>query len=254
MRLEGKVAIITGAASGIGRASALMFADEGAKVVVSDINDALGQETVDTIKAKSGKAIYVHADVASEVDIQRLIKSAVDTFGKLDIVFNNAAYYVWPHGLADISGEEWDQTFAVNVKSIFWAAKFAVPEMKKNGGGSIINTASMAAVQPRANCAYGSSKAAVVGLTKSLAFQLAPHHIRVNAINPDSTETPLLKKFLAAGTDDQLEENKKQRMKVIPLGRLVRPEDVAYAAVFLASDESSMFTGSALNVDGGTAL
>ena len=254
MRLKGKVAIITGAASGIGRASAMMFADEGAKVVVSDINDVVGQETVDAIKTRSGEAVYVHADVGSEEDMQRLIKSAVETFGKLDIVFNNAAFYVWPHGLADISGEEWDQTFAVNVKSIFWAAKFAVPEMKKSGGGSIINTASMAAIHPRANCAYGSSKAAVIGLTKSLAWQLAPPNIRVNAINPDSTETPLLKKFLAADTDDQLEENKKQRKKVIPLGRLVKPEDIAYVAVFLASDESLMFTGSALNVDGGTAL
>lgn len=254
MRLKGKVAIITGAASGIGRASALVFADEGAKIVVSDINDALGQETVDAIRAKSGEAIYVHANVASESDVQSLIKAAVDAFGKLDIVFNNAAYYVWPHGLDDISGEEWDQTFAVNVKSVFWTAKFAVPEMKKNGGGCIINTASMAALQPRANCAYGSSKAAVVGLTKSLAWQLAQFNIRVNAINPDSTETPLLKKFLAAGTDDQLEEKKKQRTKMIPLGRLVRPEDVARAALFLASDESSMFTGSALNVDGGTAI
>jgi len=254
MRLQGKVAVITGAASGIGRASALMFADEGAKVVVSDINDSLGRETVDAIRAKSREAIYVHADVALEQDLQCLIKSAVETFGKLDIVFNNAAYYVWPHGLSDISGEEWDKTFAVNVKSIFWAAKFAVPEMKKNGGGSIINTASMAAIHPRANCAYGSSKAAVIGLTKSLAFQLAPHNIRVNAINPDSTQTPLLKKFLAASTDDQFEEHKKQRTTVIPLGRLVKPEDIAYVAVFLASDESSMFTGSALNVDGGTAL
>ncbi len=254
MRLQGKVAVITGAASGIGRASALLFAREGAKIVVSDISDALGQETVDAIRAGSGEATYVRADVASEKEIQSLIKTAVDTFGKIDIVFNNAAYYVWPHGLDDISGEEWDQTFAVNVKSIFWIAKFAVPEMKKNGGGCIINTASMASLQPRANCAYGSSKAAVVGLTKSLAWQLARFNIRVNAINPDSTETPLLRKFLAAGTDGELEENKRQRTKMIPLGRLVKPEDVAYAALFLASDESSMFTGSALNVDGGTAI
>jgi 3-oxoacyl-[acyl-carrier protein] reductase len=254
MRLEGKVAIITGAASGIGKATALLFAKEGAKIVVSDINDAQGKDTVDAIRKASGDAVYVHADVASESDVQALVKAAADTYGKIDIVFNNAAFYVWPHGLADISGEEWDQTFAVNVKSIFWTAKFAAPEMKKNGGGCIINTASMAALQPRANCAYGSSKAAVIGLTKSLAWQLAKFNIRVNAINPDSTETPLLKKFLAASTDEQLEENKQQRKKMIPLGRLVKPEDVAYAALFLASNESSMFTGSALNVDGGSAI
>jgi len=254
MRLKDRVAIITGAASGIGRTSALVFSKEGAKVVVSDINDAQGQETVNGIRATSGEAIYVHADVSLASDVQHLIRSTVDTFGRIDILFNNAAYYVWPHGLDDISGEEWDQTFAVNVKSIFWTAKFAVPEMKRTGGGIIINTASMASVQPRYNCAYGSSKAAVIGLTKSLAFQLARYNIRVNAINPDSTETPLLRKFLAANSDQQFEENKKQRMKTIPLGRLVKPEDIAYAAVFLASDEASMLTGSAINVDGGTAL
>jgi NAD(P)-dependent dehydrogenase (short-subunit alcohol dehydrogenase family) len=254
MRLKNKVAIITGAGSGIGRASALMFAKEGAKVVVSDIDDRGGQETVDSIRLNSGEAIYVHADVAVASDVKHLIKVAVDTFGKIDVLFNNAGYYVWPHGLEAITEEEFDRSYAVNVKGIFWGAKFVVPEMKKAGGGVIINTASMSAVRPKANAAYASSKSAVIGLSKSLAFQLAPHNIRVNIINPVATETPLLKKFLGAKTDEQLEEARKQRLKAIPLGRTATPEDIAYAAVYLASDESRMLTGDAINVDGGTGL
>jgi NAD(P)-dependent dehydrogenase (short-subunit alcohol dehydrogenase family) len=254
MRLKNKVAIITGAGSGIGRASGIMFAKEGAKVVVSDVDDRGGQETVDMIKSNSGEAIYVHANVAVGPEVEHLIKVAVDTFGKIDILFNNAGYYVWPHGLEDITEEEFDRSYAVNVKGIFWGAKFVVPEMKKGGGGVIINTASMSAVRPKANVAYSSSKSAAIGLTKSLAFQLARYNIRVNVINPVATETPLLKKFLGVETDEQLEEARKQRLKVIPLGRTATPEDIAYAAVYLASDESRMLTGDAINVDGGTGL
>ncbi len=254
MRLNNKVAIITGAASGIGRASALMFAKEGAKVVVSDIDDGGGQETVTQIKSNFGEAIYVHADVAKASDVKKLIKVAVDAFSKIDILFNNAGYYLWPHNLEEITEEEWDRTFAINVKAIFWGAKFVVPEMKKAGGGVIINTASMSGVRPKTHVAYASSKAAAIGLTKSLAFQLAAHNIRVNVINPVATETPLLRKLLGAETDKEFEDARKQRIKAIPLGRTATPEDIAYAAVFLASDESSMLTGTSINVDGGTGI
>lgn len=254
MRLKNKVAIITGAASGIGRASAIMFAKEGAKVVVSDIDDNGGQGTVNIIKLNSGEAIYIHADVSIASDVEQLIKVTIDTFGKIDILFNNAGYYLWPHKLEEVTEEEFDRTYAVNVKSIFWGAKFVVPEMIKAGSGVIINTASMSGIRPKANVAYASSKAAAIGLTKSLAFQLAPYNIRVNVINPVATETPLLRKFLGIETDEQLEEARKHRIKAIPLGRTAKPEDIAYAAVFLASDESSMLTGTSINVDGGTGL
>ena len=136
MRLKNKVAIITGAASGIGRASAIMFAKEGAKVVVSDIDDAGGQETVKGINASGGEAIYVHADVGIASDVDNLVKLAVDTFGKVDILFNNAGYFMWPHKLEEIDEEEWDRTYTVNVKGIFFGAKYVVPEMKKRGGSN----------------------------------------------------------------------------------------------------------------------
>lgn len=254
MRLKNKVAIITGAASGIGRASAIMFAKEGAKVVVSDIDDAGGQETVESINSSGGEAIYVHADVGIASDVENLVKLAVDTFGKVDILFNNAGYYRWPHKLEEIDEEEWDRTYAVNVKGIFFGAKYVVPDMKKRGRGVIINTASVAGMRPRGHAAYGSSKAAAIGLTKSLAIQLAPYNIRVNVINPVATETPLLRKLFGANTDEEMGKARKQRIKGIPLGRTATPEDVAYAAVYLASDESSMLTGGSINVDGGAGI
>jgi len=254
MRLKNKVAIITGAASGIGRASAIMFAKEGAKVVVSDIDDAGGQETVKGINASGGEAIYVHADVGIASDVDNLVKLAVDTFGKVDVLFNNAGYFMWPHKLEEIDEEEWDRTYTVNVKGIFFGAKYVVPEMKKGGGGVIINTASVAGIRPRGHAAYGSAKAAAIGLTKSLAIQLAPYNIRVNVINPVATETPLLRNFFGATTDEEMEEARKERIKGIPLGRTATPEDVAYAAVYLASDESTMLTGGSINVDGGAGI
>lgn len=254
MRLKDKVSIITGAGSGIGRASAVLFAKEGAKVVVSDINDVGGQETVQQIQANGGEALYVHADVSVAANIKGLIRAAVARFGRIDVLFNNAGYYMWPHKIEEITEEEWDHTYAVNVKGIFFGAKFVIPEMKKSGGGVIINTASMAGVRPRANPAYGSAKAAAIGLTKSLASELAKHKIRVNVINPVATETPLLKKFLGVERDEQMEEARKQRIQGIPLGRTAAPEEIAYAALYLASDEALMLTGASINVDGGSGL
>ncbi|MFC1982235.1 SDR family NAD(P)-dependent oxidoreductase [Chloroflexota bacterium] len=254
MRLANKVALITGASTGIGRASAIMFAKEGARVAIADINDAGGQETINAIKAAGGEAIYIHADLSKRSDIKRMIETTVDKFGKVDILFNNAGYYLWPHKLDEITEEEWDMTFTVNVKAIFLAAQYVVPEMKKIGGGVIINTASMAGIRPRAHAAYGSSKAAAIGLTKALALQLAPFSIRVNVINPTAVETPLMKKFLGVEKDEDLEKIKKERVKAIPLGRVAQPEDIAYAALYLASDESAMLTGDSINVDGGTGI
>jgi 3-oxoacyl-[acyl-carrier protein] reductase len=254
MRLKDKVAIITGAASGIGRASALMFAKEGASVVVSDIEDAAGQETADQIISSGGKAIYVHADVSKETQVQYLIEATVGEFGRVNVLFNNAGYYKWPYKLEEITEEEWDKTYSINVKSILWGAKHVVPEMKKIGGGAIINTASMAGVRPRKGFAYGSSKAAAIALTRILAAHLASDNIRVNVINPVATETPLLKKFLGVEEEAQMEAARKERVKTIPLGRTAKPEEIAYAAVYLASDEALMLTGVSINVDGGSGL
>jgi 3-oxoacyl-[acyl-carrier protein] reductase len=254
MRLKDKVAVITGAASGIGRASAVMFAKEGASVVVSDIDDVGGQETVNQIISNGGRAIYVHADVSIEAQVRHLIQATVAEFGRVNVLFNNAGYYSWPHKLEEVTEEEWDKTYAVNVKAIFWGAKHVIPEMKKIGGGVIINTASMAGVRPRRGFAYGSAKAAAIGLTRILAANLALDNIRVNVINPVATETPLLRKFLGVEEEDQMEAAREERVKTIPLGRTAKPEEIAYAALYLASDEALMLTGASINVDGGSGL
>ena len=253
MRLANEVAIITGAASGIGRASAMLFAKEGAKVVAADINDIGGEETVSMIKANGGEAIFVHTDVSKAADVERLVKTTVDTFAKLDILFNNAGRPQRPISTRVMTEEEWDRIYAVNVKSIFFGAKYAVPEMRKGGGGVIINTASIAAVRPRLLlAAYTSSKGAAIVLTKALALELARYNIRVNAINPVAVETAMLPLFGSEGMST--EEVKKNVIPTIPLGRVIQPEDVAYAALYLASDESSMVTGTTLDVDGGRGV
>ncbi len=247
MRLANKVAIITGAGSGIGRASAYLFAKEGAKLVVADINDAGGKETVANIKADGGEAIFVHTDVSVASELENLVKAAKNKFGKIDILFNNAGIGLAGSPIENIEESWWDRIYAVNVKSIFLGVKYAMPEMKKTGGGVIINTASMGAIRPRANgSAYTSSKGAVIALTKALALELAPHNIRVNCINPTMT--------LTAATKDFPEEFKKASISTIPLGRWAKPEEIAYAALYLASDESSYLTGTSIDVDGGRGI
>lgn len=244
MRLAKKVAIITGAGSGIGRASALLFAKEGAKVVVACRNDALGQETVAAIKADGGEAIFVHTDVTVASEVEHLVNATKNAFGKVDILFNNAGIRMESTPVENIDESSWDRVYSVNVKGVFLGAKYVVPEMKKAGAGVIINTASMGGVRPvKGSSAYGSSKGAVIALTKSLALELAPH-IRVNCINPGKTDTPMV-----AGVGDS-----QTTLSKIPLKRIAKPEDTAYAALYLASDESSMLTGIAINVDGGRHL
>ena len=247
MRLAHKVAIITGAGSGIGRASAYLFAKEGAKLAVADIDDAGGEETVATIKADGGEAIFVHTDVSIASEVEHLIEVTKNQFGKIDILFNNAGIFMKRAPVESIEESLWDRIHAVNVKSIFLATKYVVPEMKKAGGGVIINTASMLAVRPLKDfCAYASSKGAAITLTRALALELAPDNIRVNCINPALTETPIIQ--------THSEEQKKAIASAIPLGRINKPEDIAYAALYLASGESSMLTGTSINVDGGRGI
>jgi 3-oxoacyl-[acyl-carrier protein] reductase len=253
MKLADRVAIITGAASGFGKATAILFAKEGAKIVVADLNDAGGEETVAAVKSSGGEAIFIHTDVSKSSDIKNLVETAYGKFGKIDIMFNNAGIPQNPLPVENIDESLWDRIFAINLKSIFLAAKYVFPIMKKAGGGVIINTASVGGVRPRKDsAAYGTTKGAVIVLTKELAVEGAPSHIRVNAINPVLADTPMLPGLLPDGVD--LDIAKKAMIETIPLGRIATVEDVAYAALFLASDESSLVTGSAIYVDGGRGI
>lgn len=250
MRLANKLAIITGASSGIGRASAILFAKEGARVVVADVNDTGGEKTVAAIKSSGGKAVFVHTDVSKASDAEKLVKLTKDEFGKIDILFNNAGMPQRTIPIEKVDESLWDRIYAVNVKSIFLTVKYVTPVMKEAGGGVIINTASISGVRPRpGNLAYASSKAAVIHLTKALALDLASSKIRVNCINPVAADTPMLEQFFPEGANVQ--EARESTEGTIPLGRLATPEDVAYAALYLASDESAMLTGTCINVDGG---
>lgn len=249
MKLEGKVAIVTGAASGFGRAIAERFALEGAKLVMADING----EGVSKLAAGYGdNAIAATCDVSQKSDVDALVRAAAEAFGGIDIMVNNAGTTHHNQPLLDVTEAEFDRIYAVNVKSIYLTTLAVVPRMEKRGGGVIINTASTAGVRPRPGLTwYNGSKGAVITLTKSMAVELAPKHIRVNAINPVMGETGLLTKFM--GQPDT-PENRAKFMSTIPLGRLSRPHDIANAALFLADPASSFVTGVALEVDGGRCV
>ena len=253
MRLEKKVAIITGAGSGIGRASAIMFAKEGAKVAVADIDDKGGEETVASIKSNGGEAIFVQTDVSKATDAENLIKKTKDKFENIDILFNNAGTPMSNIPIENLDEATWDRIYRVNVKGVFLTMKYAIPVMKKAGKGSIINLASMGGVRPLPGTnAYASSKAAVIHLTKAVAIEIAEYKIRVNYINPAAVDTPMLPQFRPKGMDlDELYKGAKASM---PLGRIAKPEDIAYAALYLASDESSLLTGTGIDVNGGRGI
>jgi NAD(P)-dependent dehydrogenase (short-subunit alcohol dehydrogenase family) len=248
MRLDGKVALITGAGSGIGRESALVFAAEGAPVVVVDIEDKAGEDTVAAISKAGGRAVYVHADVARAADTEHMIAAAERAYGKLNVLFNNAGIM---HGRDDdaVSTDEaiWDQTMNVNAKSVFFGCKYGIPALRRAGGGSIINTASFVAVLGAATpqIAYTASKGAVLALSRELAVVHARENIRVNALCPGPLRTELLMKFL------DTEAKKQRRLVHIPMGRFGTAAEIARAALFLASDESSFVTGTEFLVDGG---
>ena len=247
-KLDGKVAIITGAGSGMGRASAILFAKEGAKVVVVDWVAEGGEETVKTIKANGGEAVFVKTDVSKAADIQKMIKTAVDNYGKLNVLFNNAAILDFEGvPLADCTEEKFDRLMSINVKGVFFGMKYAIPEMLKAGGGSIINSASHVVDRTLYNfCGYTASKAAVMGLSRQAAADYITKNIRVNVILPGYIRTPMLESFLAGNP-----EIEKQLLSVQPIGRFGTPEEVARVALFLASDDSSYMTGADIPVEGG---
>ena len=248
MRLEGKVALITGAGSGIGRESALLFAKEGAKVVVVDINDAAGNETVEMIRAQGGDATYVHADVSQAAECAKMVRVAEETYGKLNVLFNNAGIMHSDDADAVATEEDvWDFTMAVNLKGVFFGCKYGIPALRRAGGGSIINTASFVALMGAATpqIAYTASKGGVLALSRELAVVHARENIRVNALCPGPLRTELLMAFL------DTEEKRQRRLVHIPMGRFGEAKEIAYAALFLASDESSFVTGTAFIVDGG---
>jgi 3-oxoacyl-[acyl-carrier protein] reductase len=252
MRLLNKVALITGAGSGIGRASAILFSREGAKISIADIDEKGGRQTADLIKEKGGSAIFVQTDVSKSRDAEGMIKTTVDHYGKLDILFNNAGIGMSFMPIEAVEESLWYRIMEINAKSIFLGCKYAIPVMKRQCGGIIINTASISGVRPRPGLiAYSASKGAAILLTKALAIELAPFKIRVNCINPVVADTPFLEKSIPVS---QLEEAKKGMMSTIPLGRLCQPEDIAHAALYLASEESSLVTGVSLDVDGGRGI
>lgn len=249
MKLLGKVAIVTGAASGIGRASAIAFSREGAKVVVADRNADGGAESVAAIQSAGGIAHFAQVDVAKEVDIRQMIDDAVTRWGRIDVLFNNAGV-VLVRSIEQMTEDEWDRVMSINVKAAFLAAKHVVPIMRWNGGGTILNTGSIASFTGQVGTpAYSASKGAIALLTKSLALDLGRDNIRVNCICPGITDTPMLREHLGHGEEG--ESRIRARLSRVPLGTILSSEDVARAALYLVSEDSAGITGVLHVVDGG---
>lgn len=248
MRLDNKVVLITGAGSGIGRESALLFAREGAEIMVCDLNVAGGEETVSLITTAGGKAAFVKADVSKAEQVEAAISITEQTYGKLNVLFNNAGIFADADG-SPVDTEEaiWDLTININLKGVFLGCKYGIPALQRAGGGSIINTASFVAIVGAATSqiAYTASKGGVLSMTREIATEYARQNIRANALCPGPVETPLLAELLSDPARRQ------RRLVHIPPGRFARAVEIANAALFLASDESSFVNGSTFMVDGG---
>ena len=246
MRIEGKVALISGGARGQGAAEAILFAREGAKVVFGDILDDQGKQVEAEINEAGGEALYVHLDVTQEADWESAVETAVSRYGKLDILVNNAGITIRKN-VEDTTEEDWDRIMAINAKGVFLGIKQAIPAMRQSGGGSIINISSTAGLvgSPYSGASYAATKGAVRLLTKATAIQYAKEGIRCNSVHPGLLETPMTEDMLADPA------HREERTARIPLGRIGTAEDIAYGVLYLASDEASFITGSELVIDGG---
>lgn len=247
-KLQNKVALVTGGTSGIGRASALALARAGAKVVVSGRREAEGQETVRQIEAAGGEALFVKADVANETDVINLVAKTVEKFGGLHIAFNNAGVEGHPAPITELKTEDYQHVFDINVKGVLLSLKHEIPALLKSGGGSIINTASVAGLVGMAGASvYVASKHAVIGITRTAALELAKQNIRVNAVSPAAIQTDMLDRFTGGAETDM----RNYLAGLHPVGRVGVADEIANPVVFLASDDSSFITGQSLTVDGG---
>ncbi len=247
-RLAGKVAFITGAGMGMGREAALLFARHGARVGVADIDKTAAEETVALVERAGGQAVAAVGDVAIEADVERMVAGTVGRFGALHVLYNNAGV-LWKdrdRSVLETDDRQWDRVMAINLKSVFWVTKHGIPHLRRAGGGSIVNVGSVSGLVgfARAQDAYTAAKGALIALTKSLAIQFAPDRIRCNIIHPGIVDTPLQAPYLTDALRREFEAG-------IPLGRIARPREIAFAALFLASDESAFMTGAELVIDGG---
>ena len=246
MRLEGKVALISGGARGQGAAEAKLFAGEGAKVVFGDILDDLGKQVEAEIHEVGGEALYIHLDVTNAADWASAVEAAVSRYGRLDVLVNNAGITIRKN-VEDTTEEDWDRIMAINAKGVFLGTKQAIPAMRQSGGGSIVNISSTAGLvgSPYSGASYAATKGAVRLFTKATAIQYAKEGIRCNSVHPGLLETPMTQDMLADAA------HREERTQRIPLGRVGTAEDVAYGVLYLASDEASFVTGSELVIDGG---
>jgi NAD(P)-dependent dehydrogenase (short-subunit alcohol dehydrogenase family) len=253
MRLQDKVILITGSGSGIGKSTALLFGREGAKLIVNDLNEQNGNETVNEIRREGGDAIFIKADVTKANEVEEMVKEIINRFGWIDVLFNNAGIS-GIGAIHELSEEVWDRVINVNIKGVFLPSKYVIPHMMERKEGSIINMSScIAEIGLLRRTVYAASKGAVLALTKSMQTDYAPYNIRVNALLPGTILTPFVEDYLKKSYDNEEEALKGLRARQLS-GDLGRPEDVARAALFLASDESKFMMGSPLYIDGGVVF
>jgi len=250
MRLADKVAIITGGASGIGKATALLFVKEGAKVAIADINDEGGRSVIEEIRARGGDALFVHADVTKMDDAKAMVEKTVERFGRLDILFNDVGVGCGTN-ILDLQESEWDRVFDLNLKSIYVCSKYAIQAMMRSGGGSIVNISSIGGLVSATYTgpAFAASKGGIVNMTRSMAIHYARKGIRVNCVCPGTIRTPMTEDWLAGIWKDPMQ--KAEFLANYPMGRIGDAMDIAYAVLFLSCDEASWITGAILPVDGG---